>query len=437
MKHLLKRSLLLVALLGIVGCTMSPPVNDGQAQSGQIVLAASDESRVTNPEVPSEDLAALIEGNQAFALDLYHYLAQISDGDLFLSPHSITAALAMTYAGARGETEAEMAETLHFNLPQDRLHPAFNALDQALSQRGEGAEGKDGEGFRLHIVNALWGQKDYEFQQAFLDVLARNYGAGLRLVNFIEDAEAARQTINEWVSDQTEGRIEDLIPQGALDALTRLVLTNAIYFNAAWAEPFEERQTEQAPFYLLDGTTVEVPMMHQTTPFDYAAGEGYQAVALPYDGHELSMVILLPDTGEFTEFEQSLDSETLTAILEDFERQRLILSMPRFEMRSKFSLTDALTALGMPTAFTEEADFSGMTGNRELMITDVFHQAFVSVDEEGTEAAAATAVVVGLTSAMPGEPVEMTIDRPFIFLIRDNQTGAVLFVGRIFNPAAE
>lgn len=437
MRYVLKRSLILVALLGLVGCTMSPPWNGNQAQNAQIVLAASDESRVADPDVPAEDLDALIDGNQAFALDLYHYLAERSDGDLFLSPHSISVALAMTYAGAEAETAAQMAETLHFNLPQDQLHPAFNVLDQALSERGEGAEGKDGEGFRLHIVNALWGQKDYEFQQAFLDVLARNYGAGLRLVDFIQDAEAARQAINGWVSDQTEGRIEDLIPEGALDTLTRLVLTNAIYFNAAWAEPFEEDQTEEAPFRLLDGTTVEVPMMHQTTPFDYAAGEGYQAVALPYDGHELSMVILLPDTGAFTEFEQSLDRDTLTTILGQLERQRLILSMPRFETQSKFSLTDALTSLGMPVAFSEEADFSGMTGNRDLMITDVFHQAFVSVDEEGTEAAAATAVVVGLTSAMPGEPVEMTIDRPFIFLIRDNQTGAILFVGRILNPASE
>jgi len=246
--------------------------------------------------------------------------------------------------------------------------------------------------------------------------------------------EEARVTINEWVSEQTEGRIKDLIPPGAIDALTRLVLTNAIYFNAAWSRPFEEERTEDAPFYRLDGSQVTVPMMRQVESFGYATGEGYQAVELPYDGHELSMVILVPKEGEFETFEAALDVQRLEAILQDLRYTQVALSMPKFEIESSFSLVDALAAMGMPVAFSDEADFSGMTGSRDLTISDVVHKAFVSVDEAGTEAAAATAVIMKLTSA-PMEPVEMRIDRPFLFAIRDLQTGALLFVGRVVDPS--
>ncbi len=433
MNRKLTNLILLVALLGTLGCTAGPTEPAGSG--ARIVLAQSDVSRVTAPSVSQEDQAALITGNQAFALDLYRALADGSDANLFLSPHSISVALAMTYAGARGTTEAEMAKALHFTLPQDRLHPTFNQLDLALSQRGEGAQGKDGEGFQLHIVNALWGQQDYAFLETYLDSLARNYGAGMRLVDFVTDTEAARQTINDWVSEQTEGRIEDLIPQGALDALTRLVLTNAIYFNAAWAEPFDKEATQDGPFFLLDGSSVTVPLMHKTASYGYTSGTGYQAVELPYDGHELSMVILLPDSGAFEAIEGSLDQAQLAAILGDLRYRQVDLTMPRFETTAKFGLTEALSALGMPEAFSMAADFSGMDGTKDLLITDVVHQAFVSVDEAGTEAAAATAVIVGLKAAMPEEPQVVRVDRPFIYLIRDIETGALLFIGRVLNPA--
>ncbi|MBT9164007.1 MAG: hypothetical protein DDT24_00934 [Chloroflexi bacterium] len=236
--------------------------------------------------------------------------------------------------------------------------------------------------------------------------------------------------------DQTEGRIEDLIPQGVIDVLTRLVLTNAIYFNAAWQHPFIEAMTEDGLFYLVDGGEVTVPMMRQTESFGYAEGEGYQAVELLYDGGELSMMILLPQAGDFRAFEEALDAQAVDEIIERLERRQVALSMPRFEFDSRFSLRATLAAMGMPAAFSAEgADFSGMTGNRELFIHDVIHKAFVSVDEAGTEAAAATAVVVGIV-AMPPEPVEVTVDRPFIFLIRDIETGTILFVGRVLNPGA-
>ena len=376
----------------------------------------------------------LVSGNSAFAFDLYQILGE-EDGNLFYSPYSISMALAMTYAGASGETEQQMADTLHFVLPPDSLHPAFNSLDIELSQRGEGAEGKDGEGFRLNIVNAIWGQEDYQFLTTFLDLLAENYGAGLRLLDFVNTPEESRITINNWVSDQTEGRIEDLIPQGVIDALTRLVLTNAIYFNAAWQYPFDEDITEDGVFYLLDGGEVIVPMMSQTESFGYAEGDGYEAIELLYDGGELSMVILLPQAGHFEAFEGLLDAQQVDEIIGRLEPRQVALTMPKFEFESGFGLKETLAAMGMPVAFSADADFSGMTGNRDLFIADVIHKAFVSVDEAGTEAAAATAVVMALTAA-PEVPVEVTVDRPFIFLIRDIETDTILFVGRIAEPGA-
>lgn len=359
------------------------------AQPAAAGKVKSDKPRITSPVVRPADEALLVEGNSAFAFDLYQALRE-KDGNLFYSPHSISLALAMTYAGARGETAQQMADTLHFILSQDNLHPAFNSLDIELSKRGEGAQGKDGEGFRLNIVNAIWGQKDYSFLPGFLDVLAENYGAGLRTLDFIKETEKSRVTINDWVSNQTEGRIEDLIPQGAIDALTRLVLTNAIYFNAAWQHPFDEAMTADGPFYLLNGKQVTVPMMKQTESFGYAEGEGYQAVELRYDGGELSMVILLPEAGQFEAFQEELQAQKVDTIINSLQRNRVTLTMPQFEFDSEFSLKDTLAGMGMPVAFAESADFSGMTGKRELLISDVIHKAFVAVDEEGTEAAAAT-----------------------------------------------
>jgi len=416
--------LMVALMLGLAACA--------QPVAGEVVQ--SEKQRVTSPDVSEADLATLVDGNSTFAFDLYQALRE-ADGNLFYSPHSISLALAMTYAGARGETAQQMADTLDFILPQNRLHPAFNSLDLQLGRRGEGAKGKDGEGFRLNIVNAIWGQKDYEFLSEFLDLLAVNYGAGLRILDFASAPEESRITINKWVSDRTEGRIEDLIPQGLIDTLTRLVLTNAIYFNAAWQYPFQEDMTEDGPFYLLDGGEVIVPMMRQAELFGYAEGDGYQAVELPYDGGELSMVLLLPQAGHFEAFEGSLDAQQVDGIIGRLEHRQVTLAMPRFEFESSFGLKRTLTSMGMPLAFSGGADFSGMTGNRDLFIAEVVHKAFVSVDEAGTEAAAATAVVMPMAMP-PEEPVEVNANRPFVFLIHDIETGTILFVGRVINPSA-
>ena len=427
----MKRIVLIVLAVGLVGAVIAS-TQLGQPAMGEVL--ESEKQRVTAPDVSTSEQASLVEGNSAFAFDLYRELKG-EEGNLFYSPHSISLALAMTYAGARGETAEQMADTLNFTLEQEELHAAFNWLDAELASRGEEAEGKDGKEFRLNIVNAIWGQEGYDFVSDFLDVLAENYGAGLRIMDFKNEAEQARLGINRWVGEQTEGRIRDLIPRGAISELTRLVLTNAVYFNAAWEHSFERRMTSNGPFYLLDGGQVTVPMMRQTESFGYTEGEGYQAVELLYDGRELSMVILLPESGKFEDFEKKLVAQKLSDITSGLQRRGVALTMPRFEFESGFSLNDALCNMGMPDAFAwQKADFSGMTGDPDLFITDVVHKAFVSVDEAGTEAAAATGAVMAPTAGPPEPEVEVTVDRPFIFLIRDINTGAILFVGRVLNP---
>jgi serpin B len=327
-----------------------------------------------------------------------------------------------------------MADVLSFTLPDERLHPAFNSLDLTLASRAESGRGREGYEFRLNIANAIWGQEGYAFLPEFLDVLAQNYGAGLRLVDFAGAPEESRLVINDWVSDQTEGKIQDLMPPDLVHTLTLLVLTNAIYFNAPWSYPFTPQETEDGAFHLLDGGEVTVPMMNQDLKFLYAEGEGYQAVALPYGLGELSMVILLPQAGQFEAFEGSLDADRVDGIVENLEEWGVTLAMPKFEFESSFDLGETLAAMGMPDAFYGNVDFSGMTGSRELFIDGVVHKAFVSVDEEGTEAAAATGVAMA-TSA-PNRHAKFTVDRPFVFLIRDRETGAILFLGRVVNPAA-
>ncbi|MCJ7669109.1 MAG: serpin family protein, partial [Dehalococcoidia bacterium] len=322
MKKIVIIVLALVLLLPVIAS-----IQLAQPAAGKVLK--SDKERMTSPNVTQNERALLIEGNSAFAFKLYQELKEKS-GNLFYSPYSISLALAMTYAGARGETAQQMAATLQFLLEQERLHPAFNWLDSELAKRGQGAAGKDGKGFRLNIVNAIWGQKDYEFLSDFLDVLAENYGAGLRILDFITETEKSRVAINQWVSNQTEGRIEDLIPQGAISELTRLVLTNAIYFNAAWEDPFDEKMTADGPFYLLDSGQVIVPMMRQTESFGYTKGGGYQAVELPYDGDELSMVILLPASGDFEAFEKTLEAQQVDAIIDDLQNTQVTLTMPQF-----------------------------------------------------------------------------------------------------------
>lgn len=437
--------ILLVMLAGLVACSpeiTEEPITDTPTTPPATISPSPEPSP---PVVTGDDVSVLVNGNSSFAFGLYRMLKE-EDGNLFYSPYSISMALAMTYAGARGETAEQMADTLHFILPEERLHPAYSDLGEELAQRGKGREllviqpegdpvKENIEGFRLSIVNALWGQEGYEFLNGYLDLVERYYGGGLKILDFIDEPEPSRLEINKWASEQTEGRIQNLLPPGVINPLTRLILTNAIYFKARWENEFSERMTQDDTFYLLDGNTVTVPMMHQKTRFAYAKGGDFQAVRLPYLGGEIAMVVLLPREGRFEAFEGSLELNKLNDIIGDMAVREVRLALPKFEFEADYRLGKTLSDLGMPAAFSYGlADFSGMDGNRELFISSVIHKTFVSVDEEGTEAAAVTAIPMA-GSAPPAGPVDFTANRPFIFLIQDIKTGAILFIGRILNPA--
>lgn len=400
--------------------------------------AKSDVERVTDPDTSESTVAQLAADNQRFATDMYSVIRG-KDGNLVFSPYSISSALAMTYAGARGMTEEEMASALRWTLTQGELHPAFNKIDLELESLGLAAPAPglgEGEPLRLSIANSVWAQANLAVIQEFLDTLAANYGAGLRTVDFVNAPQAARQAINDWVSEETAGRIKDLMPPEAIDDLTRLVLANAIYFKASWLEPFDPKDTTDSAFHLLDGSEVTVPMMQESRlRTRYAEAGGVQSVEIPYYPKNASFVLILPPEGEFERFEESLDAETIDEILSGMSEADVDLRMPKFEFESDVDLKDPLKALGMEKAFdSERADFTGIAveGVINLYISDALHKALISVNEEGTEAAASTAVIVSEESAHPF--AEVSADRPFVFLIRDNATGTVLFMGRVVDP---
>lgn len=394
----------------------------------------STKQRITSPAVSATQMQTLVDGNTEFALRMFREVRAQEPGNVVYSPHSISIALAMTYAGARTATETEIATALNFGLPQNDLHPAFNELDLALISRGEGAKGLEGTPFQLRIANALWLQKSIEFEEPFLDVLALNYGAGVNLLDFVQDPEGSRKEINAWASYETEKKIPELIPEGAINGNTVAVLTNAIYFNASWLSPFKAEKTTDEPFKTGNGT-VTAPTMHQLTTYGHFAGTGFEAVELPYDGKEVSMVVFLPEEGTSLEaFEAGLDVATLKGAFAGLEEKSVDLSMPKFTFRTPIGLNQILQDMGMPSAFDEvTADFSGIHPTLKLYISDVLHEAFVDVNEDGTEAAAATAVIIGNTS-IPTSDAQVILDRPFLFLIRDMQTNAVIFLGRVVDP---
>ena len=400
-------------------------------------VAESKLERVSNPDVAASDVEQLAAGNTAFAFDLYQAVRS-SDGSVVYSPYSISLAFAMAYGGARGETATQMANVLHYTLSGEQFHPAFNSLDLDLARRPDQAAGVDEkERFQLSIANALWGQDGWLFLPEYLDLLAVNYGAGMHLVDFENAPESARRQINDWVSDQTHKRIKDIIPPGMIDPSTRLVLANAIYFKATWEYEFDANDTADKPFYLLNGDTASVPMMeigHQEN-LSYAAGDGWQAVALPYKGGLTEMVVIVPDAGNFETFESALTTERYEEILAAMEPQEVILSMPKFTFETEYGLKDVLAGMGMQDAFDPyAADFSGIDGQRDLVISDAIHKAFIAVDEKGTEAAAATVVVFMTTGALMPEGIVLTIDRPFFYVIRDIPAGTILFMGRVVDP---
>jgi serpin B len=335
----------------------------------------------------------------------------------------------MTYAGARGDTEAQMADVLNFTLGQTRLHQAMKSLMDSLRVDPDEA------GYELSVANALWGQKGYGFLEEFLKTTRRNYGAGLQEVDFAAAPQAARKIINAWVEEQTREKIKDLLLPPDITRETTLVLTNAIYFRGDWASEFDQNDTREASFAVPGGRSVQVPMMHQTAEFGYLEGDGFQALEMPYAGEELSMVVLLPrEVDGLSQLEEKLTQEDLTTRIGRLRRTKLRVWLPKFSVTTRFELQDVLKEMGMTDAFTlPPADFSGMTGRKDLFISKVIHKAFVDVAEEGTEAAAATAVVIerGIAAPVPA----FRADHPFLFLIRDRRTGSILFMGRIVDPS--
>jgi serpin B len=372
-------------------------------------------------------LPEVVGGNNRFAFELYGRLRD-RPGNLFFSPYSLSTALAMTYAGARGETAGQMAATLHFSLPPDRLHPAFATLHREI-------DGGSPRPYKLSVANALWGQEGETFLPEFLRLLAENYRAGLRQVDF-RSVVQARRTINTWVEEKTEGKIKDLLQPPHPWPNTSLVLTNAIHFKGDWTSPFPKRATKDEDFTVTEDKVIPVPMMHRAGRHNYLDVGDFQALELPYAGNDLSMIVLLPKEADgLTELERTLTAGWLADRLAGLRPRQVEVALPRFKMESGFDLASVLSAMGMPAAFRGDADFSGINGARDLFISAVIHKAFVDVNEQGTEAAAATAVLMPRSAAVRPEPVVLfRADHPFAFLIRHNRSGSLLFLGRVINP---
>jgi serine protease inhibitor len=383
------------------------------------------------PAAGKTSVPQAVEGNTAFAIDLYHRESR-KEGNLFFSPYSISTALAMTYAGARAGTALEMARTLHFPGAQDDLAPAFAGLADRFKQVQKGGQAQ------LSVANSLWCQRHHPFLPAFLELNRNYYRAEVRAVDFAGNADGARREINDWVAQQTQDKIRDLLRPPVPSPAARLVLCNAIYFKGNWLAQFDPKLTQPAPFLTAPNRNVPVPMMTRKLKLRIHSVAGLRLGALPYTGNDLSLVILLPDaTDGLPSLERQLTAANLLAWLKALDAEAEVeipLFLPKFKLNCRLDLAKDLAAMGMPAAFAGGADFSGMDGARDLFISDVVHQAFVEVNEQGTEAAAATAVVMTKGLALRPTPV-FRVDHPFLFLIRDNQTGSLLFLGRVTNPA--
>jgi serine protease inhibitor len=409
------------------------PTQPASPPAANIQLARSDLARAAAD--PASAITAASAVND-FGFDLYRaLLTDGSDTNQVMSPASVALAMAMARTGARGETASQMDQVLR-SLGANGHTTGINSLDQALTSRSGTFKDNMGndQDVTLAIANAPFAQQDEQWQQPFLDTLAQAFGAGLQLVDYKNDYEGARQLINGWVDEQTHDRIPQLLGPGSLSAMTRLVLVNAIYLKAPWLTPFNADLTKTASFTRLDGATVQVPMMATQEQLAYASGSGWQAVELPYVGGSLAMDIIVPD--DLTSFTQSLTADSFAQLTAALATHEVVLTMPRFNTETKADLADLLSAMGMPLAFDPNgADFSGMTTQDQLFISRVIHQANITVDEKGTEAAAATAVVMDAAAA-PVDIVHLDVNRPFVFALRDTQTGAVLFLGQITDPSA-
>ena len=399
--------------------------------STHVTLKPTQALAASGPKKPSKSARdRLSEGNTAFALKAFREVTRKTTDNVMFSPISLTIALGMVYAGARGGTAAQMAHAMSLKLRKQSFHRALGWLSHDLMTRSKTSQ----DAVTFNMANALWPDKRRRFSDAYLNTLSVNYGANPKPLDFAGDPQGARETINGWVSDQTERRIPELISEGLLGPNTSLVLTNAVYFNASWKTPFSESATRFQFFYPLKGKRRTSPLMSKTARYRHMTGEGFEAVELDYAGDRLSMLALVPDRGGYQEFAGRLDSKLLSQVMSKLKKRKLNLYIPRFTFESALSLVGEMRALRMRDAFERsKADLSGMNGARDLYVDTIIQKTFVQVDERGTEAAAATVVTTRGKSRRPPEPI-LKIDRPFVFLIRDKPTGTILFIGRMAEP---
>ncbi|MFN8527459.1 MAG: serpin family protein [Anaerolineae bacterium] len=423
----------LFAMFLLAGCNLSSEPHISYALRSEV---ARDEAP------PTDHLAELVADNTDFAFDLYHQMAVTSDDNLIFSPYSISTAFAILYAGAEGDTADQLADALHFQLAPDQLHAAFNALDDALQpppSENASAEFPPADELTLNITNALWAQRGFSFEPSYLDLLGREYGIGVNFADFAADSEGARREINTWIDQATAGRFRDALSPDAVNQVVRLILLNAIYFKADWSYHFDTNGTHDAPFTLADGSQATVPMMTRTTSqFSCVRGNRFRAIELEYgESRAATFVILMPDQGHFQEIESALNADFLRDVAAEVRFTNVArLHMPRFSFQTSIDLTSVLTRMGAPALFDMGANFTGISPETPLFIDHAEHRAMISVDELGTEAAGFTSSNMLNMLALGECGSEVTIDRPFIFAIRHEATGAILFLGRVMNPAA-
>ena len=421
-----------VVLLTPLPSSMIPILDAHSAEVGALIQSKN--KRVNSTGVPETDIKEYMTNSNYFAYDLLFPLIQPNGKNFIYSPYSLTMVMGMTYAGARGDTALQMADAMRFTLPPDRLYAAINSVDQELMGLPHGS---DNESYNVHlnIANSLWGQVNRTYLPEYLDILSKYYGTGINLEDFTNKPEESRMAINDWVSKKTEEKITNLIPSGGINSLTKLVLVNAVYFNDAWQHPFAKEDTKDEYFYMVPNGQVQTPMMHTSAKFGYISNKIYQAISLPYKNCDLSMIIIMPVVEQFDEFEKTLNAKNIEDIIPLLQEQPIDLTFPKFKFETNFSLVEPLVKLGILNAFAPlSANFSGIDGTREIFIGNIIQKAYISVDEYGTEAAAATAATMKTTALETDSPIIVKIDHPFIFAIRDQQTGTVLFIGRLLNP---
>jgi len=437
-------ALAILALLLFAGCVQN--LDDGQTDKPADDSDADNDSGTDSPQQddPPQDsdfqeaddslateagVAEVVSANNRFALEAYSKFNESEAGNIFFSPYSISSALAMTFEGAKGKTADEIQQVFYFQKDDSARRSSHASLFNSIN--------KSDKNYQLDTANALWVQENFPFLEEYFSTVEDYYGGKATNMDFVNKAEESRQTINFWVEEKTRDKIKDLIPSGLIDSMTRLVLTNAIYFKGKWLLEFDEANTQEQDFHVSETETVKAELMKLNgEEFSYYENEELQALELPYKGNEVSMLLLLPKENSLNALENSITPEKLSEVQDALFNTSVNVSIPKFKFETKYFMKQALAEMGMPTAFSSEADFSGMTGARDLAISEVIHQAFVEVNEEGTEAAAATAVIMKELAIDPSETKEFKADHPFIFLIQENETGSILFMGRVSNPAA-